>query len=235
MWYWNRDNFVGLTQLAIALREDNRCAEIADYCSLRAQGLRKQALNSLRAFLEAFDAWPDAHRQEWAHGLMELQLAHPEVHQLIAHPLQETLIAIFEKWAETEPSNPSPCRWLGILTHSPEWFKNALTRDKGDEYSRWRAADSFIGRAEHACHHIPEYFIGEPADATKWLDDAEAVLAPIADTIRGRSAMKELNLARQKLDDWIGFQASDSDSFDEWCKQERGYTWKHPVVVYYEK
>lgn len=41
-YYWNRDNFESLLDLAKELRTVPELAHLADYCELREKGLRKQ-------------------------------------------------------------------------------------------------------------------------------------------------------------------------------------------------
>ena len=234
MWYWNKENFEGLQQLAAQMRTTPGCEKFADYCDQRSRGLRKPALKILDEFLQVFDSWNEADRRIWADSLMRLHLNHAEVHQLIAHPLEIKLIFTFESWAKAVTTEASPRRWLGVLTNQPEHFKAALESEPGDEYSLWRLADAHIGDAEYACHHIPDYFIGEISEAEESLRQAGAVIAPIVNTTRGKLATTEISELRDKIQAWRSFKATGTDDFQQWCKDNLGYSWNRPNTIYYQ-
>lgn len=57
MHYWNRDNFVGLLELARELANTHALRVLAEYCVLREKGLRTQALARLDEFLTEAALW----------------------------------------------------------------------------------------------------------------------------------------------------------------------------------
>ncbi|MEL6799450.1 MAG: hypothetical protein AAFO80_06190 [Pseudomonadota bacterium] len=174
--------------------------------------MRDEALACLRTFLDSFAQWPDGDRREWANGLMELQDAHPEVHQLIAFPLRTELIAIFEKWAEGDEGAAAPCRWLGSITNDHRWFGQALSRDPNDDRSRLLLAHGLVAETEQSCESLPTSFNGDLAETIGWLNEAEAVLAPIADTASGVVLVGEIANLRRGIDDWVRQQAAGASS-----------------------
>ena len=52
MRFWDSGNFESLLAVSAALKDDERCVELAEYCRLREKGLRAAAFTALAKFIE---------------------------------------------------------------------------------------------------------------------------------------------------------------------------------------
>lgn len=234
MWYWNQQNFEGLTAVADSIADQPQWSLFAQYCRLREQGLRPQSLQSIAQLIAEAAGWDDNGRRRFADWIYSTSLRNPEVHQLIPTPLnQQLLVPTLKQWATSEPSNAIPECWLGFATGNHQHFAHALAIDPTDDISRYRLVGRDLADVDYQCHHLPEYFIGEIQTAITTLDRAKEMTAgfsnpDIAPTLEG-----EFNELYGKVLDWQAFQTSGDDSFAAWCATNgRDYHW---LQAYYYK
>ncbi len=235
VWYWNQSNFEGLLAVGDSIATEVLWRSFADYCSLREKGLRKQALASIDRLICQSADWTDEERRRFTNWIYETHLGSPEVHQLIVTPLnQQLLIPTLETWIADDPANATPRRWLGFATGNYTHFTEALSRNPKDDISRYRLAWGHLDDVDYQCHHLPEYFIGDPADALKLLDDARDLCKCFCDPRLMPSLEVKLTILYGKVNDWITFQESGGNSFSDWCrKNDRAYEWVS--AIYYDK
>jgi hypothetical protein len=139
MWYWGQSNFEGLKTIAEHYAGKAQCKDFAEYCRLQEAGLRKQAFESLAAFISAANNWPPDEKNEFSDELMLIHLANPNVHHLITHPLLiDLLLPTFRQWIDDHPDNAVPHRWIGILTHEESELDAALQLDPEDQVALHR-------------------------------------------------------------------------------------------------
>lgn len=239
--YWNKSNFESLIQLAAQLRQTKELAGLADYCELREKGLRKQALASLRRFLDESAALAEERRLELAIYLLELHWGLPEAHQFLTHPLRDEFILPTLRKA-ARPGN-SAFRNLALLQTQLGWEEEernalnlALQHDPSDIMVRRKLASMLLNEADFAMHHLHEScFIGSEDDCRTALDKAAALLEPsVADTDVFKFFVQEHDALFAKFDDWLEYKkTAQTTSFPDWCvSMGRDYDWS--LTIYYD-
>ena len=228
LWFWNQQNFEGLTSVAESIANVPQWQLFADYCQFRERGLRKLALEATAKLVSVADEWPTNDRRRFSNWIYETHLRLPEVHQLIVAPLLKgLLIPTLEEWAVAETDNAVPRRWLGFATRNHEHFSAALSLDAGDDVSRDRLVCRDLADVEYQCHHLPEHFIGEPQDAIAILSRVEQMAKGFKDSRIAPELLEDFGELASKVNDWISFLAEAEDvSFADWCAEKgRKYHW----------
>lgn len=234
MWYWNQDNFEGLDQIASHAAQDERLVEFAKYCRFRSQGLRRQSLGVLDAFVRKVLAWPEHEQWQFVDWLWRTQLRSPSVHQLIPHPLMtRVVLPVLHRWVSAEPNNATPYRWLGFATRDMSHFRNAVEIDGSDDIARTAIIEGIVGQIDYSCHHLPEFFIGSPQEMLEIADEAARLVIGLRDAQTATRLDAELKHARQQVVDWLEFQGSGEHDFDEWCAR-RGHKYERSVTYWYK-
>ena len=236
MYYWNRDNFDGLAQLASALREHSELLLLAEYCRAREQGLRRQALASLDAFLDASAAWKAETARAACRTILELHARTPAAHQFLAQPLLvRFILPTLDEWTREVPDSQIAVRWLGILRRDPLLLERALVLAPGDVDVRRRLANWFLSHVDHATHHLVESrLLGELAATRQSLGDARRLVDTAPDSSLLADVAEEIAHYDALLRDWELFSRDPEASFPEWCvKRGRPYRW--PAIFYYDR
>lgn len=234
--YWNKENFEGLLAIAAELRPEPHFEHLARYCELREQGLRKQALAAIDAFLEGARHWDAASARAHVLTLLEVAWAHPMVHQFPTTPvLQQLVEPVLDDWRRDAPGSPTPTRYLGLLRRDPVLLEAALSLVPADTAVRAALVLSHLCFVDYATHHLSEsFFIGDEEEAEATLKQAEALLAEVGETDDFRQLIEEAKELRQLLDDWRHYQRQPDGSFPDWCQaRNRTYTWT--TAIYYER
>ena len=227
MWYWNQANFEGLISVADSISGEPEWSDFAAYCRLRERGLRKDALASIDRFMKLALSWPVPERRRFVTWLYDTQQSVPQVHQLVIQPLRcRFALPTLEAWSLSEPSNSVVWRLLGTATANTEHFGTALDLDPADNYSRFQIILRLLQNVSHQCHHLPDYFIGEPVEALQDLATAQAMASEFVDTSIPEALASDIQDLQNKINDWQTFLATGEESFSAWCSNNnRSYTW----------
>ena len=169
--------FKALRELAPVLAQDDDLALIGEYCRLRKQGLRHDALQQISDFIAIAKQWPEDQQQRVADRLMSLSWKYEDAHLIITHQLGRSfLVPVFQKWRESDQSGVA-ARWLGVLTHDYHHLVHALKLNTGDVIARSRAVGYLLSDVDYACHHLDEgFFIGSEDEIETTLKEAGALL-----------------------------------------------------------
>src|SRR5262249_15920888 len=90
-YYWNKENFEGLTSLSLELQTDSRLERLARYCDLREKGLRRQALAELRAFIEQARSSDVSAQRAAATRILDAHWRMPQARWLLTEPMRKFL------------------------------------------------------------------------------------------------------------------------------------------------
>lgn len=235
-----------------ALASNNAAwADYAAYCTDRERGLRRSAFQNLEQFLATARWWSFDDRRGFVNWLCLQLVEFREIdcYGLIPQPLVSQLIKpTLEEWANRDLADARPHRWLGLffagvaysgvragLCQSPDdaysHLRAALARCPNDQLARVRAIDILIGDAEYSCHHLPDYYIGDPADDATRLAEAKEHLTYVTDSEHKALLQSELNDVSQLIKDWVSFKNAGESDFKQWCSDRgRKYQW---VRAYY--
>jgi len=236
MYYWNQTNFNGLNSLGAMLATEPDLALLGQYCLLREQGLRKQAVAAALAFTNHLTGLATVTQRAIAVLLIELKRANPGVHQLLPHPVKIELHRILSSWHQDASDDVVPLINLGLLTDEIDYFEAALQRQPNEQTSLIRLAQAYLGEVEYQAHHLSEsFFIGTVEQAEESLHKAEALIIRVANTQQRDALNRELQAHQLLISDWATYAAtSRTEPFTTWS-QARGHTYMLPSIVYYRK
>lgn len=235
MHYWNRDNFEGLLELSRELRQNLELTDLAEYCTLREKGLRKQALRHLDGFLNMAASWDTESARRLVITILLADARTPKAHQFITYPLLTRLIyPTLEQWKADHQSAIEPLRWLGLLRSDIEDLKAALALDPADVPVRRRLINLALDGADYATHHLSESVLLLTVEETRrsiitareWISSAPD-RGPFADL------SAEADVYEQMIDDWVAYGQSPLGTFPEWCERQ-GHRYSWPAIVYYD-
>jgi hypothetical protein len=235
MHYWNRDNFEGLSAIADEAMQLSHLEGFASYCRLRSNGLRKQAFDALRTFLNAVKPLPFDGRKAISSWLLETRLRSPDVHQLLPQPLVAELIQpTLVEWEKLLPNDSAAFRWRGYLDRDADALQRAIAIDENDVIARELLIAHLMGNVDFATHHLVEsVLLASEADVNGDLNDIARHVMLLPPGARREAFRTDYLDQRQLVDDWLEYKTAPQGSFPEWCqRRKRDRQW--PTIVYYE-
>jgi len=235
MYYWNQANFEGLREIGDALQAVPGLHRFARYCLLREQGLRKQAMAELLAFVADTSAWPLAEQRALACRITQLHFDNRGVHQLLAEPLRAYLQGVFASWCAEHPDLAEPYRWLGVLSQDTQHFETALKFDAEDRIALGWLTSEALNAVDFATHHLGEgRLLGTLDDAYGWLERASSYANRLQTGAAQANFLKEIADYRELLDAWRAYCAlAPALSFPDWSR-ERGLGFAFAAAYYYD-
>jgi|GEM_PF-4042113 len=245
MWYWNDKNFEGLLMIAERLEEDKSLKELADYCRLREQGLRKPAFAALDSFLDETAKWDKKKSREIIDLIYQIQFFSPDVHQFITTPLTKRFLQPgLEAWLKDEPNSREALRWEGFFNENLTALTKLLKEHPDEINARIRLIKrnclDIIYYATHLCQ--VNRLLMPISEIEEIITSAEELISSAPD----KTGLQEVEaiFAEQKsiVDDWKVFSEvrknedckKEEINFQDWC-QENGRTYKWGILYFYEK
>jgi hypothetical protein len=209
--------------LAVAEEADKLPAwkNYARYCSLREQGLRKQAFASQKEFVL------------WLCSKMDT--VEDADYGPFPAPLRKKLFfPFFTEWLRREEKNDEAWALRARYLGEPQLYRRALEINPQNQRARNALAIACIGDIWHATHHLPHYFIGDEHEVKSIADEARDHISHVEQPDRQKFLQNQLHQEEQLLDDWIAFSQGSGKDFDAWCMgKRRQYSWVK--AYYYEK
>lgn len=203
-------------------------ADYSTYCLLREEGMRQEAFNRLSRFIDSAAKWDFAEQKEfvlWLCGLMDS--VRDADYGPFPQPVRDRIFRpFFDAWISREPTNDDAlvlkARYLG-----DHWdYAAALAVNPDNQRARRALALDCIGDIDHATHHLPEYFIGEPRELKQVAEQAREHIGQITDPQVSALLTAELAASEGLLNDWIAYQQAPIGGFDDWClSRGRKYKW----------
>ncbi len=198
MYHDTQDRRLALAERAAAepLWQDFR-----EYLSLQGRGIRKAALKHLDRFVAQAAGWPFEDR----HRFTVCVLDHLHSDEIAAPLNWKVITPTLIEWPVREPENAEAFMYLG-LNHGPHAEDNllrALELDPGCQPARARLCNYLMDDADFNQHHLPDYYINDPAADLLDLAEAEAMCKGYEDTAWGRRAMEEIRMYRANAEAWL--------------------------------
>lgn len=103
----------------------------------------------------------------------------------------------------------------------------------GEQPARVRLAEILIAGVRWDTHHLPAYYLGDPARGLADAAEAMRLTGSIRDPQEQARLRTEIRHVQQLVEDWCAFQAEGSRDFDAWCR-ERGRTYSWVRHFYYD-
>lgn len=229
MYYWNKDNFEGLDALADHLSEDARLSHLAEYCRLRAIGLRDRAFEALDRFLDQAEQFHSEERYQIVDLIYELAARSPQVHQFITTPITiKFLRPGLASWLASQPDSIPALRWDGIFNDNSASLERALAFDPHDVFVRRLLINrECLSSVFHGVHHIDEsILLLDISEIDALLAKGKSWLEAAPDRSQFSDLEEELSEQQRLISDWKAFCKSGEHSFPEWCaKNGRHHDW----------
>ena len=191
------EDYSKLESIALLLRESGQWPDFATYCDLRAKGLRKEAMKALELFVNNLQNQGFERRKNFVTRAMESQANFGiETHAVFPHPLSaKILLPSLKEWAVKE-DNARVYFWMSKLGDtSLENLKRALEIDPSFDAGRVSLCELLLADISYNQHHLPDFYIHDPREDLKELDDVETLIADV------------------KLQDWVEQIVSDISDY----------------------
>ncbi len=160
MHYWRQDSFDTLDHLQKRFAAIPELSDYVRYIELLGQGLRKEALKHIEDLVSTLRALP-ADRQRHFASLLCRETEAESGHRLLPDPLSRRFIQpVIEEWKRSEPVNPEPFRWTGILDD----LIRAVQLDPSCDLTRRRLIMRILGFVGFSTHELPAGYLGVVED-----------------------------------------------------------------------
>lgn len=227
--YWNQEKFEGLEAIAAQAEGLPYLQAFARSCRLKASGLRKQAQAALDEFIAEALALEPANRRQLVEWLLDTQRRHPQVHNLIPHPLAKRLMEpALAEWLREAPGDAAVHRWLGILRKDRAALRAAVALDAEERLARIYLLRNLIDSVAFATHHLPEgELLYETAFVQGCLNEAAQLLEQLPDDEEKMFLARVFAQQRQLVEDFLSWSGQpEGATFEQWCEhRQRDYTW----------
>ena len=230
--YWNQENFEGLEAISQQARTRAHLELFADYCQLKAKGLRKAAATKLAEFTGNATALAFPARQAIVDWLLNTQRCAPQVHQLIPHPLAKQLVEpTLAQWTRDFPEDAAGHRWSGYFLSDRDALRTAVRLDACDHFARTCLIQQLLKMVDHATHHLPEgelLYVDELVLAC--LAEAEIHLQHLVELPDHTELSAWHAQQHAMVSDYLQYRKDPQGSFADWCEQRQR---RHPWVATY--
>ncbi|WP_198952858.1 MULTISPECIES: hypothetical protein [unclassified Achromobacter] len=110
MYYWNRDNFEGLLQIAQQLEADKHLNPLGAYCRFRELGLWRDAFQALERYLEETRSFDSSTARLATTQILEINARAHGVHHFLAQPLvKRFLLPTWKRGCGKMQTRVNPC------------------------------------------------------------------------------------------------------------------------------
>lgn len=235
MHFWNDKNFSGLKEVSKKYETNDDFVLFSKYCFLREKGLRKEALEILKEFIDYIDSKDFNKQLSIATELSLLQFFNQSIHQLIPQPLHDCIVSILKRSISKKAKDATILRWLGYMNHNIEYYKMALEIDPSDEISIYKLAQQYINDVDYQTHHLSESrFLGDEKDAWVSLQESETLIRELKNKKLKEHLENDYSYYKNLLVNWEKYKMAPKKlSFPEWCKKN-GLNFSFGSIVYYE-
>ncbi|WBL30339.1 hypothetical protein [Bacillus safensis] len=202
------------------------------YCVRKEQGLRKDALNVLQAFIEEMTENDFEVQREFAAWLFEWIERFEDGHQLLVYPLVNGVIQpVFQTWENVDPLDVRPYRWQGLFVHQGEGLPHLLKALElgGSKEQRVivQICETYLSALWYSFHHIHEdLYLSTYEKDQERIQGIERVMMLIQDQRTRTNVQKQAVYYDQLLTDWMTFQQTETRGFMKWCaERKKPYEW----------
>lgn len=210
------------------------------YCVRKEQGLRKDALNVLQAFIEEMKENDFEVQREFAAWLFEWIERFEDGHQLLVYPLVNGVIQpVFQTWENVDPMDVRPYRWQGLFVHQGEGLPHLLKALElgGSKEQRVivQICEVYLSALWYSFHHIHEdLYLSTYEKDQERIQGIESVMMLIQDKRTRTNVQKQAVYYGELLTDWMAFQQTETSGFMKWCaERKKPYEWVE--AFYYQQ
>lgn len=196
----DKGQFEGLAQVVAYLSDKPLLAKYRDYCTNRAQGMRREAIHSLKGFLNETAKWTFEERKDFVDWLLWIHHSLPHISDLLPNQLLLSLIEpTLAEWMIAEPENGCPYRWSGGI----ENLRKAISLDRNDDIAKIKFGKIILNDSGYSIQELPEGYLGNPRED---LEEVTEAIGYVSDAIMSaeRDAILEgLTINRGKIEGWL--------------------------------
>lgn len=210
------------------------------YCVRKEQGLRKDALKVLQAFIEEMKENDFEVQREFAAWLFEWIERFEDGHQLLVYPLVNGMIQpVFQTWENVDPMDVRQYRWQGLFVHQGEGLPHLLKALElgGSKEQRViiQICEVYLSALWYSFHHIHEdLYLSTYEKDQERIQGIESVVMLIQDKRTRTNVQKQAVYYGQLLTDWMAFQQTETRGFMKWCaERKKPYEWVE--AFYYQQ
>lgn len=210
------------------------------YCVRKEQGLRKDALKVLQAFIEEMKENDFEVQRVFTAWLFEWIERFEDGHQLLVYPLVNGVIQpVFQTWEKVDPLDVRPYRWQGLFVHQGEGLPHLLKALElgGSKEQRVivQICEVYLSALWYSFHHIHEdLYLSTYEKDQERIQGIERVMMLIQDKRTRTNVQKQAVYYGQLLTDWMAFQQTETRGFMKWCaERKKPYEWVE--AFYYQQ
>jgi hypothetical protein len=163
-------------------------------------------MNQLNCFLDDASAWGFSARLAFTRWALGESRRFSDPGFLLPQPAQERLILpTVRAWLDIAPSDAEPHLWLGLLRcdDPSRHLERALELDPTCELARRTLTEWILADIEYNQHHLPNYYIHDPHDDLKALDQASTLVEGSAVDEWTTEIHREIIELRTRAEDWL--------------------------------
>ncbi len=209
----------------------------SEYCKLREKGLRKQSFEKLNIFIENFKLFTFKQKTEFVVFIYELAESVEDAdYGPLPHQLSIELKEILITWTEKEFNDSRPFRWLGRVFNEYDYINKALDINPQDDKARVFLIDRLSYGISYSTHHLPDYYIGEPAEDLQQAVLAKQHIAQLTDQEEKHHWNQELETELELVKSYSDWKNSGSSlDFKNWAKQNQRKHNSGITAYYYDQ
>lgn len=230
----SQDNALNI--VAQAVESNPQWERYGKYCLLRVKGIRKQAFQMMNTFLAEAKQWSNEDKKAFVQFLMPLcEDVSDADYGPFPQPIRDQLIKpTLENWCTVETVDSNPFRWYGKYFQEENYLFKALVVNPKDDKARREIVSRILYKIDFATHHLPDYYIGEPAYALKWRDEVRVHIALFEDDKIRRFWAEELDSAMVLVENYVAWKASGHSNFEQWGKENNKVVSSGVMSYYYQ-
>ncbi len=173
----------------------------ADYLEQHGKGVRKNALVTLKKFIDEALLWPFAERLRFTLWSLEVM----PIDALVQPLKMRLVIPTLKEWKEFEPLQAGPHLWLGLLHCDvpADYLKRVLELDPKCQKARAQLCQWIIGYVSYNQHELPAFYIHDPRVDLVSLAEAEALCLGCEDADWASCVLAEISDHRELAKEWL--------------------------------
>jgi hypothetical protein len=212
---------------AVARRAEERpeWRAYAEFCDLRGRGIRKQALERLDRFIAEAATWPFDRRLDFVTWILRESKAFRDRGSCLPQPLLASLIVpTVRSWRENAPEDAEPSLWLGLLRcdNPSRHLEEALELDATCNEARKTLVKWILEDVEVNQHELPAFYINDPRDDLKSLDQAGLLTTGSEDGAWIEATRPAISRLRARAEKWLDAHPREGDFAVSGKKPEAG-------------
>ncbi len=210
----------------------------AAYCRAREQGLRKEAFRHLTTFLAQAAGWTLEQQIEFVSFLFPyVETVEAADYGPFPQPLSKQLVKpALLAWCNRELRDARPFRWYGRYYRDRAYLLRALELNPGDDEARETLLGWWVYSLYYAVHHIPDGYIGNPADELALGDLVREHIQQLTSPGKQAYWTDKLESDLELVRNYVAWKESGHPNLVQWgAEQGKRVSYNGGATYYYER